>query len=210
VSQSGDVKYSQYSRDWLAERLSGHRSPREDASFPLYVHPPGNKPVPAAVLVPIVNQPGGLTLLFTQRTAHLHDHAGQISFPGGRVDGGDADRIATALREAEEETGLSRARVEIIGRLPEYDIPTGFRVTPVVGWVEPPFELNPDPFEVADVFEVPLGFFLDPANHQRHSDVRDGRVRHYYSMPFGERNIWGATAGMLYSLYRILTSTAER
>jgi 8-oxo-dGTP pyrophosphatase MutT (NUDIX family) len=210
VSQSGNVKKLQYSRDWLSERLGGRGSLPEEENFPRYVHPPEHKPVAAAVLVPIVNQPGGLTLLFTQRTAHLHDHAGQISFPGGRVDEGDSDRIATALREAEEETGLSRSRVEIIGRLPEYDIPTGFRVTPVVGWVEPPFELKPDPFEVADVFEVPLGFFLDPANHRRHSDVRNGRTRHYYSMPYGERNIWGATAGMLYTLYQILTAGPRR
>ncbi len=188
------------------ERLQGQAMLQDDANFPPYVHPPGHKPVSAAVLVPIVNRPAGLTLMFTERTAHLHDHAGQISFPGGRVDEGDSDRIATALREVEEETGLNPSRVEIIGRLPDYDIPTGFRVTPVVGWVEPPFELKPDPFEVADVFEVPLGFFLDPANHQRHSDMKNGRVRHYYSMPYGKHNIWGATAGMLHSLYRILTA----
>jgi 8-oxo-dGTP pyrophosphatase MutT (NUDIX family) len=188
------------------ERLRGQAILRDDANFPPYAHPLGHKPVLAAVLVPIVNRPGGLTLIFTERTAHLHDHAGQISFPGGRVDEGDSDRIATALREAEEETGLNPSRVEIIGRLPDYDIPTGFRVTPVVGWVEPPFELKPDPFEVADVFEVPLGFFIDPANHQRHSDMKNGRVRHYYSMPYGGHNIWGATAGMLHSLYRILTA----
>ena len=210
MSPSGNVKNSQFSRDWLAQRLSVHGSVREETDFPLYVHPPEHKPVQAAVLVPIVNQPGGLTLMFTQRTAHLHDHAGQISFPGGRVDERDTDRIATALREAQEEIGLSPSRVEIIGQLPEYDIPTGFRVTPVVGWVEPPFELNPDSFEVADVFEVPLHFFLDPANHQRHSDVRNGRTRYYYSMPYGGRNIWGATAGMLYSLFQILTSDAGK
>jgi 8-oxo-dGTP pyrophosphatase MutT (NUDIX family) len=185
-------------------RLRAQANLIEDASFPRYTHPPEHKPVPAAVLVPIFNQPGGLTLMLTQRTAHLHDHAGQISFPGGRVDERDADRTATALREAEEETGLSPSRVEIIGRLPDYDIPTGFRVTPVVGWVEPPFDLKPDPFEVADVFEVPLVFLLDPANHQRHSDMKNGRIRYYYSMPYGDRNIWGATAGMLHSLYRIL------
>lgn len=176
-----------------------------DADFPLYAHPAGRVPVPAAVLVPVVNQPGGPTLLFTQRTAHLHDHAGQISFPGGRVDDGDVDRTATALREAQEETGIDPARVQIIGRLPEFDIQTGFRVTPVVGWIEPPIDLRPDPFEVADVFEVPLAFFLDPANHRRNRDEKDGRIRHYYSMPYGERNIWGATAGMLHSLYRILS-----
>ncbi|MEO8165783.1 MAG: CoA pyrophosphatase [Betaproteobacteria bacterium] len=204
------VREIQYSPSWLMERLRVQIRPLVDANFPQYVHPPEHKPVPAAVLVPLVNRPDGLTLMFTQRTAHLHDHAGQISFPGGRVDEGDVDRIATALREAEEETGLSASRVQVIGQLPEYDIPTGFRVTPVVGWVEPPFELKPDTFEVADVFEVPLDFFLDPLNHQRHSDVRNGRTRYYYSMPFGERNIWGATAGMVYSLYQILTTDSDR
>ncbi|HEX7810483.1 MAG TPA: CoA pyrophosphatase [Burkholderiales bacterium] len=194
-----------FSRAWLAERLNRQESLPADADFPLYAHPPGRIPVPAAVLVPVVNHPAGPTLLFTQRTAHLHDHAGQISFPGGRVDEGDRDRVATALREAEEETGIDREQVHIIGRLPDFDIQTGFRVTPVVGWVEPPFELSPDPFEVAEIFEVPLEFFLDPENHRRHRDELGGRVRHYYSMPYGERNIWGATAGMLYSLYRILT-----
>jgi 8-oxo-dGTP pyrophosphatase MutT (NUDIX family) len=190
------------------ERLRAQIVAQQDANVPLYVHPPQHRPVPAAVLVPLVDRPDGLTLLFTQRTAHLHDHAGQISFPGGRVDENDVDRIATALREAQEETGLNPSHVHIIGQLPDYDIPTGFRVTPVVGWVEPPFELKPDPFEVADVFEVPLHFFLDPANHRRHSDVREGRTRHYYSMPYGNRNIWGATAGMLYSLFQILTADA--
>jgi len=194
-----------FTRDWLVERLRRQGILPEDANFPRYSHPPGREPVPAAVLVPVVNQPAGPTLLFTQRTAHLHDHAGQISFPGGRVDEGDPDRVATALREAEEETGLSRQRVEIIGRLPDYDILTGFRVTPIVGWVEPPFDLNPDPFEVADVFEAPLEFFLDPVNHQRHSDVFNGRTRHFYSMAYGDRYIWGATAGMLYTLYQVLT-----
>jgi 8-oxo-dGTP pyrophosphatase MutT (NUDIX family) len=197
-----------FSRDWLAKRLNRQEMLPADADFPLYAHPPERNPVPAAVLVPVVNHPGRPTLLFTQRTAHLHDHAGQISFPGGRVDDGDVDRVATALREAEEETGIDRERVQIIGRLPDFDIQTGFRVTPVVGWVQPPFELNPDPFEVAEIFEVPLEFFLDPENHRRHTDELNGRIRHYYSMRYGERNIWGATAGMLYSLYRILTQKA--
>lgn len=192
-------------RDWLTERLRRQGVLPEDANFPRYTHALGIEPVPAAVLVPVVNQPTGPTLLFTQRTVHMHDHAGQISFPGGRVDERDPDRIATALRETEEETGLNRQRVEIIGRLPDYDILTGFRVTPIVGWVEPPFDLKPDPFEVADVFEVPLEFFLDPVNHQRHSDVLNGRNRHFYSMPYRDRHIWGATAGMLYTLYQILT-----
>lgn len=177
----------------------------DDPGCPRFVHAADRHPVAAAVLVPIVNHPAGPSLLFTERTAHLNDHAGQISFPGGRVDEGDADRAATALREAEEELGLPRSRIEVIGRLPDHDIMTGFRVTPVVGWVEPPFELNPDKFEVADVFEVPLAFFLDPSNHQRHHREVRGALRHFYAMPYGDRYIWGATAGMLYSLYCALT-----
>ena len=194
-----------FSQDWLRTRFAAPRSfaPITTGDGHLFRREGGIRP--AAVLVPIVNRDDELTVLFTRRTAHLHDHAGQISFPGGRVDEGDPDRIATALRETEEETGLNRQRVEIIGRLPDFDILTGFRVTPIVGWVEPPFDLTPDPFEVADVFEVPLEFFLDPVNHQRHSDVFNGRTRHFYSMAYGDRYIWGATAGMLYTLYQILT-----
>jgi len=171
-----------------------------------YVHALDFVPTPAAVLVPLINRPDGVTVMLTQRTAHLNDHAGQISFPGGRVDPGDVDRVFTALREAEEETGLARELVTILGSLPEYDIPTGFRVTPVVGWIEPPVSFDPDPFEVAEVFEVPLGHFLDPDNHQRHSDEKNGRRRHYYSMPYEGRYIWGATAGMLHMLYRALSA----
>jgi 8-oxo-dGTP pyrophosphatase MutT (NUDIX family) len=193
------------SREWIVERLRAQpKAAHEDSGFPRYRHPPERIVVPAAVLVPLVNQPHGVTVLLTQRTAHLHDHAGQISFPGGRVDEGDSDRVATALREASEETGIPADAVQIIGALPDWDIPTGFRVTPVVGWIEPPLRLAPDPFEVAEVFEVPLAFFLDPDNHQRHSDEMNGRTRHYYAMPYAGRNIWGATAGMLHSLYRAL------
>jgi 8-oxo-dGTP pyrophosphatase MutT (NUDIX family) len=189
---------------WILERLSRGTAPAVDADFALYRHPPEKEPIPAAVLVPLINQPHGVTVMLTQRTPHLYDHAGQISFPGGRVDPGDVDRIATALREAEEETGLPQASVAIIGTLPEFDIQTGFRVTPVVGWIEPPLALKPDPFEVAEVFEVPLAFLLDPGNHRRNSDEINGRRRNYYSIPYESRNIWGATAGMLYSLYRAL------
>jgi len=193
------------SRQMVIDRLKRDidRLPTGDV-LPLYRHPPERVPVPAAVLVPLVNRPSGLQVLLTQRTAHLNDHAGQISFPGGRVDAGDVDRIDTALRETEEETGLPRARVEVLGFLPDYDIMTGFRVTPVVGWVEPPFPLAPDPFEVAEIFEVPLNFLLDPANHRRNSRTVDDCTRHFYSMPWEGRNIWGATAGMLHSLYRLL------
>lgn len=155
---------------------------------------------PAAVLFPIVVRDAGHTVMLTQRTAHLRDHAGQISFPGGRVEADDLSPTHTALRETEEEVGLSRERVEILGFLPEYLTGTGFRVTPVVGLVHPPFDLQPDPFEVAEVFEVPLAFLLDPANHQRHEMHYRGALRQYFAMPYGDYFIWGATAGMIRSL----------
>ena len=155
---------------------------------------------PAAVLFPIVVRDAGHTVMLTQRTAHLRDHAGQISFPGGRVEADDLSPTHTALRETEEEVGLSRERVEVLGFLPEYRTGTGFRVTPVVGLVHPPFDLQPDPFEVAEVFEVPLAFLLDPANHQRHEMHYRGALRQYFAMPYGDYFIWGATAGMIRSL----------
>lgn len=155
---------------------------------------------PAAVLFLIVLRDGGQTVLLTQRTAHLRDHAGQISFPGGRVEVEDLSPSHTALRETEEEIGLPRERIEILGFLPEYRTGTGFRVTPVVALVQPPFDLRPDPFEVAEVFEVPLAFLLDPANHQQHSLHYRGALRNYFAMPYGDYFIWGATAGMIRSL----------
>jgi 8-oxo-dGTP pyrophosphatase MutT (NUDIX family) len=155
---------------------------------------------PAAVLFPIVLRDEGHTVLLTQRAAHLKDHPGQISFPGGRVEAEDLSPTHTALRETVEEIGLDPAQIEVVGFLPEYRTATGFRVTPVVGFVTPPFDLKPDPFEVAEVFEVPLAFLLDPANHQRHSLHYRGALRQYYAMPYGEYFIWGATAGMIRSL----------
>jgi 8-oxo-dGTP pyrophosphatase MutT (NUDIX family) len=155
---------------------------------------------PAAVLFPIVLRDHGQTVLLTQRTAHLRDHAGQISFPGGRVEADDVSPVHTALRETEEEIGLSREHVEILGYLPEYRTGTGFRVTPVVALVKPPFELALDSFEVAEAFEVPLSFLLDPSNHQRHSMHYRGALRHFFAMPYGDYFIWGATAGMIRSL----------
>lgn len=176
----------------LAEPPTGHFV-QEDGAL--------NEPLtPAAVLFPIVLRDAGHTVLLTQRTAHLRDHAGQISFPGGRVEAHDATPMDTALRETEEEIGLSRERVEILGFLPEYRTGTGFRVTPVVALVTPPFDLQPDPFEVAEIFEVPLAFLLDPANHQQHSLHYRGALRHYFAMPYGDYFIWGATAGMIRSL----------
>ena len=155
---------------------------------------------PAAVLFPVIDRPAGRTVLLTQRTAHLNQHAGQISFPGGRGEAEDASPLATALRETEEEIGLAREHVEVLGYLPEYRTGTGFSVIPVVALVTPPFELDPDPFEVAEVFEVPLSFLLDPANHQRHSVHVRGALRHFFAMPWQDYFIWGATAGMIRSL----------
>lgn len=168
------------------------------------VGPEGERLLPAAVLFPIVLRDEGPTVLLTQRTAHLKDHPGQISFPGGRMEPEDPSAVAAALREAEEEIGMAADRVEVVGFLPEYRTITGYRVTPVVGLVRPPFELRPDPFEVAEVFEVPLAFLLDPANHQRHEIHYRGRLRHYYAVPYGPYFIWGATAAMIVSLFRSL------
>lgn len=159
---------------------------------------------PAAVLIPVVGREDGLTVLLTRRTAHLYDHAGQISFPGGRSEQ-DESPAATALRETEEEVGLSASRIQILGTLSEYVTVTGYCVTPVVGMVETPFELKPDDFEVAEIFEVPLEFFLDPVNHLRNSVMQHGTMRHYYAMPYRQYYIWGATAGMLMNFYAFLT-----
>ena len=158
---------------------------------------------PAAVLLLVVNH-SEPTVVFTQRTAHLADHAGQIAFPGGRCDDDDATPESTALREAREEIGLEESRVQVLGRLPEYRTSTGFAVTPVVGWAEPPLTYRPDPHEVADIFEVPLAFLLDARNHRYESAFYRGRMRHYWAMPYEGRFIWGATAGMLVTLHRLL------
>ena len=159
---------------------------------------------PASVLFPIVLREGGPSVLLTQRTEHLKDHPGQISFPGGRVEPEDASPAETALREAQEEIGLSPRHVEILGYLPEYRTGTGFRVTPVVAVVKPPFDLHPEPSEVAEIFEVPFFFLMDAANHQQHSLHHRGKLRHYFAMPYGEYFIWGATAGIIVTLSRAL------
>lgn len=159
----------------------------------------------AAVLVPIVAHSGGLTVVFTQRTSHLKAHSGQVSFPGGRAEPHDLTPESTALRETEEEIGLPTSRVEVLARLPDYHTRTGFRVTPVVGLVLPPLDLRPDPREVQEVFEVPLGFLLDPGNYRRETRELQGNRVSYYVIQFGERRIWGATAGMLVNLHRHVT-----
>ncbi len=164
---------------------------------------------PAAVLVPLVERREGLTVLLTQRTDHLIHHGGQISFPGGRVEEHDTGPVETALRETEEEIGLERHYVEVIGFLDLYQTVTGFLITPVVSFVAPGFQLKPDPFEVAEVFEVPLSFILDPRNHELRSRVYKGLERRFYVLPYENRYIWGATAAMLVSFARRLKGCQE-
>ncbi len=161
---------------------------------------PGLKQRPAAVLCGLVERDGGLHVVLTRRAAHLNQHAGQIAFPGGKVDELDPSSLATALREASEEIGLGEDRVEIIGTLDPYQTSTGFRVTPFVGVIDPHWRALPDPDEVEEVFETPLDFLMDPANRVRHHHDRQGTRRTYYAMPWGEYYIWGATAGMLKGL----------
>ena len=170
------------------------------------VVPPPTMFRPAAVLVPIIRREPALTVLLTQRTEDMPSHAGQIAFPGGRQQAEDADAVATALRETEEEVGLARSFVEVIGPVDLYRTGTGYEITPIVGIVTPGFTMRADPREVADVFEVPLAHFLDERNHRIDSRVWQGRERRYYAMPYGERYIWGATAGMLKNLQFVLTA----
>jgi 8-oxo-dGTP pyrophosphatase MutT (NUDIX family) len=161
---------------------------------------------PAAVLVPVVDHADGLTLLLTERAPDLRRHPGQISFPGGRLEASDAGPVEAALRETEEEIGLPRAAVEVLGFLPDHLIVTGYSVTPVVALVAPGTPLTLDPVEVAGVFELPLAYVLDPANHRlRKRPLGDGSTIDLYDVPYGTRTVWGATAGMLLTLYRLLS-----
>jgi 8-oxo-dGTP pyrophosphatase MutT (NUDIX family) len=202
-------------RDSIIERLGngtdedGARPPPID-DFALN---PGEQvhqhPRPSAVLVPLVDHADGMSVLLTLRTDHLHAHAGQVSFPGGRVEPGDHDLIDTALRETEEEIGLDREHVEVIALLAPYDTMTGFRITPVVGIVRPGFELELDAFEVAAAFEVPIAHALDIARYQRKAYDYQGKQRSFYVLDHDERYIWGATAGILYNLCQRLAGVVE-
>lgn len=199
-------------------RRVGERSRRLASGLPVARPPLGSDfslngvvPTPtsfraAAVLVPLVRRELGITVLLTQRTDDMPSHAGQIAFPGGRTQADDADAVATALRETEEEVGLARRFVDVIGAVDPYRTGTGYEITPIVGIVTPGFTTHADPREVADVFEVPLEHFLDEKNHRIDSRMAQGRERRFYAMPYGERYIWGATAGMLKNLHFVLTA----
>lgn len=183
--------------DWRVLGVDAERSRRLARHFP-------KDPAPAAVLFPLVDRPGGMTVLLTQRASQMARHAAQIAFPGGRVDDTDADMAGAALREAREEIGLDPARVQVFGYLPDHVVISGFRVTPVLGLVSPPFSLDLNPHEVAGVFEVPLDHVLDSANHKaRLRKVGDEEML-LYDIPWEGQNIWGATAGMLLTFVRML------
>lgn len=197
-------------RNWITQRLSAVSAPLERGDHDLN---PGFRPEPplrpAAVLVGLVERGDGLTVLLTRRTEHLQHHPGQVSFPGGHIERHDTNAVATALRETEEEIGLPATHINVIGRLDTYVTRTGFEVTPVVAMIEPPFELAPDSHEVAEVFEVPLAFLMDPNNHHRHERELGGVKRFFYAMPYRDHFIWGATAGMIVDLYQVLTSPVK-
>lgn len=199
-----DEGYVAPTEAWLRARLASEASAAPVSAGDGWLWRPANELRSAAVLIPIIADGDELRVLFTVRTDHLHDHAGQISFPGGRSDPQDETPRDTALRECGEEVGLPPANIEVLGALSEYLTVTGYRVTPLVGLVHAPVSLSLDPFEVAEVFEVPLSFLLDPRNHQRNRVFHLGRERHYYAVPYGRRYIWGATAGMLMNLCRHL------
>ena len=190
------ARFAELGRDWIPEIMQEHRFT-------------DRHPAQAAVLIPLVMRET-LTVLLTERTAHLSTHSGQVAFPGGKTDDTDVDAAHTALREAEEEVGLEASFVEVVGTLPTYVTGTAFVITPVVALVNPGFVLVPNAHEVADAFEVPLSFLMNPANHRRHQIEFDDVRREWFSMPFPyparERFIWGATAGMLRNLYRFLSA----
>ena len=158
----------------------------------------------AAVLIPVVDRRDGASVILTKRTEKLRSHSGQIAFPGGRLDATDPTPEYAALRETEEEIGLSPSFVEVVGRMPDYVSGSGFRIAPILSVVRPDFRLRINPDEVDDAFEVPLSFLMDPANHNRGSRIWEEKERYYYTMPFGERHIWGVTAGIIRTLYERL------
>lgn len=201
-----------FTRPLIIERLIGNNAASivgDHVLNPDMTATPLHDLTAAAVLIGLVEREAGLTLLLTQRADDLEHHPGQISFPGGHMDDSDKTAEACALRELEEETGIPTHHVHIAGRLGTYTTRTGFAITPVVGFITPPFPLCPDPKEVADIFEVPFDFLMNTANHQRMSRDFNGKTRYFHAMPYEDRYIWGATAGMLVNLHTTLTEGHE-
>ncbi len=193
-----------------AVRLSGARRSDYDLNPEIKTDLNRQRPLrPAAVLCGIVERAPGLSVILTQRPDTMKEHAGQIAFPGGKIDETDAGTIAAALREAEEEIGLTAAHAQVLGEIDPYETGTGFRVVPVVAKVSADFIFRPDPREVDEAFEVPLDFLMNPANLRRHSGVWGGKTRQYYAIPWQNRYIWGATAGMLKSLSDRIAALSE-
>jgi len=203
-------------RDWIAGHLdplelhgSGRDVYRSDFDLNPAAAPDGEAPLtPAAVLIGLVERPAGLSVILTRRADTLRSHTGQIAFPGGRCEAGETPWGA-ALRETHEEIGLDPARITLVGLSTPYRTGSGFHITPVVGFIAPPFDLTPNPGEVADIFETPFGFLMDPANHEQHErEMPAGVKRRFYAMTWEDRFIWGATAGMLRALYDRLYGAA--
>ncbi len=191
---------------WLRQRFAAPEDWTQELNDERSVLSPARVPIPASVLLPIVERSHGLTMLLTQRSPNLTNHPGQIAFPGGRADAGDHSAIDTALRETEEEIGLLRRHIDVIGTLPDYFTLTGYQITPVVALIRPPFDLRAEPGEVEEIFEVPLAFLMDGMHHQRRAlELPNGAGhRTFYAMPYERFFIWGATAGILRNLFHFL------
>ena len=196
--------------EFIKNKITQHSSQDESVGGDFNLNPEmirkTSNLVPAAVLIPLVLRKSGITLLFTRRTEALTNHPGQISFPGGHVDSKDNSPIEAALRETKEEVGIGEKHINIIGTLDVYETRTGFSVLPIVGFIYPPFDIRPDPREVAEVFEVPLSFLMDSRNHEQHTRQIKGNDRKFHAILFGSYFIWGATAGMILNLYNILNA----
>ncbi|MDR0934630.1 MAG: CoA pyrophosphatase [Burkholderiaceae bacterium] len=206
VADEPPVPPERLNTGWLRSRFANPREWQPEAMEEKPLPGGRNRWVPAAVLIPLVaRKEDDLWLMLTRRAAHLHDHAGQISFPGGRVDLTDSSRIETALREMEEEVGVEREQIEILGTLPQYRTGSGYSITPVVAIVRPPFAIRTDPMEVAEVFDVPFSWVMTGAHYQRRSVMLpDFGPRTFYTIPYKHYMIWGATAGMLRNLFHFM------
>ncbi len=206
VNEGNIVSPDRLNVDWIRSRFASPPEWQPESRVEKQLPTAFNPPMPASVLVPIVAREESPVMLLTKRTDHLHHHPSQVSFPGGRTEEEDASEIETALRETEEEVGLHRRHVDVIGRLPEYITGTGYRVTPIVSIVTPPFDIKPDPFEVAEVLEVPLAHLMDAKNHRLLTAEFPRGIgwRSFYAIPYDKYFIWGATAGMLRNLFHFL------